>query len=239
MTTKNHYMIAASIVLLINGCGSDGAEPDGNDTEKGSGFRTNQSSFITKIDKDSPTRIQRNAYIDEFITKSNIQCQHYLASPLRESSEKNGNGQLYMSIFDAVSQSFGMKQLTDVAKDLYSGDDESSNKTKTAYENALTPEIIGGVKISRKNYAQKMILRKNSLIESYTIPMVQQDMKNYDKLCNYETGLIEINNALRKAQKQPKVLLFLPQKILPTIKNKVEAVTKEADGPEETKPDEE
>lgn len=235
MKTKNYYMLAASIVLLMTGCGSDSAEPDENDNEKGNGFRTNQSSFITKIDKDSPTRIQRNAYIDEFIAKSNVQCQYYLASPLREPSEKEGNSHLYMSIFDAVSQSFGMKPLTDVAKELYSGDDDGSKKTKTAYENALTPEIIRGVKISRKNYAQKMTVRKNSLIESYTIPLVKQDMRNYDKLCSHETGLIEINKALRKAQKQPKITPFSPTlNIDPTvIKNKVEAVTKE----EETKQD--
>ncbi len=233
MIIKNHYIIVTSILLLLTGCGSDSATPD-KKKKKVIGFQTNQSTFMTKIDKVSSSKEDRNAFIDEFITKSNLQCQYYLISPQGKSSEKKSNSKLYISIFDAVSQAFGIKQITDVAKELYSSDDESSKNAKNAYESALTPEIIRGVKISRKNYAQKMILRKPRLIESYTIPMVKQDIRNYDKLCNYETGLIEINKALKKAQKQPKVKPFSPSlKIDPTlIKDKVEAMTKEAEAQE-------
>jgi 2'-5' RNA ligase len=81
-----------------------------------------------------------------------------------------------------------------------------------------------------------MILRKTRLIESYTIPMLRRDMRNYDKLCNYETGLIEINKALRRAlkraEKKREMEPFSPKIDLKMIKNKVESVTKQAQADE-------
>lgn len=224
------YMIVIAVPFFIVGCGSDEPKPNEDKKIKISGFQTKQSTFIKTIDNVASTKKERNDFIDEFILKSNLQCQYYLANPVSKSSKNNQKKQLYISIFDAVSQVFGMKQVTDAAKELYAGDD-NSNKTKNAYENALTPEIIRGVNIARKQYAQRMILGKNRLIESYTISMLKQDVRNYDKLCNHETGLIEINKALRKAQKQPKIKPFTPtMKIDPkVIKEKVVAVTKKAE----------
>ena len=227
-----HSIIVAGILLLISGCGSDTLEPD-KKKNKVTGFKTNTSMFIATIDEVSPTKEDRNAFIDEFIIKSNLQCQHYLNNPLHKSSSTPKKQALYMDVFDGVSQAFGMKSITDGAKKLYrKNNDDGSNKAKIAYENALSPEIKRGVEIARENYAQKMILRKTRMIESYTINMLKQDMKNYDKLCSYETGLIEINKALKKAQRQPKIKPFSPKIDPTTIKNKVAAVTREAEANE-------
>ena len=233
MTTKNfRYIITVCVLLFITGCGSDSPEPD-KKKKKVTGFQTDQSGFIATVDKKSPTKEQRNELIDEFIIKSDLQCQHYLNDPINKAAANPKKSELYMDIFDGVSDAFGVKGITDGAKRLYKKDDKSGgNKAKLAYENALSPEIRGGVKIARENYAQKMILRKTRMIESYTIPMLKQDMKNYDKLCNYETGLIEINKALKKLRKQPKIQPFAPKIDLATIKNKVENVTKEAEADE-------
>ncbi len=234
ITKKIRYMIAAAVLLLITGCGSDTPEPD-KKKKKITGFQTDQSMFIATVDNVLPTKEERNALIDEFIITSNLQCQHYLNNPLNKSSNPKKQG-LYMDIFDGVSQAFGVKNITDGAKRLYKKDDKSgSNKAKIAYENALSPEIKRGVEIAREKYAQKMILRKTRMIESYTMSMLKRDMKNYDKLCNYEYGLIEINKALQKAQKQPKMQPFSPTIDPTTIKNKVEAVTKAAEANEASK----
>ena len=229
---KIHYTIVVAILLLISGCGSDTVEPD-KKKNKVAGFKTDTSMFIAAIDEVSPSKEDRNTMIDEFIIKSNLQCQHYLNNPLNKSSSPKKQG-LYMDIFDGVSQAFGVKNITDGAKKLYmkNNQDGSSNKAKIAYENALSPEIKRGVEIAREKYAQKMILRKTRMIESYTIDMLKQDMNNYDKLCSYETGLIEINKALKKAQRQPKIKPFSPKIDPTTIKNKVEAVTREAEANE-------
>ncbi len=228
---KIHTMVAASILLLINGCGSDTPEPE-EKKRKVAGFHTDRSMFIATVDKVSPTKEDRNAMIGEFIMKSNLQCQHYLDNPLNTSSNPKKQG-LYMDIFDGVSEAFGMKHITDGAKKLYiKKSANGSNKAKIAYENALSPEIKRGVEIAREKYAQKMILRKTRMIESYTIAMLERDMENYDKLCSYETGLIEIHKALKKAQRQPKIKPFSPKIDPTTIKNKVEAVTREAEANE-------
>ncbi|UPT78437.1 hypothetical protein MN086_04635 [Sulfurovum sp. XGS-02] len=224
---KIHYILVATILLGINGCGTDTAEPD-KKKRKVSGFHTDRSMFIATIDEVSPTKEERNALIDEFIMKSNLQCQHYLNNPLNTSSTPKKQG-LYMDIFDGVSQAFGVKNITDGAKKLYiKKSEDGSNKAKIAYENALSPEIKRGVEIAREKYVQKMILRRTRMIESYTIAMMERDMDNYDKLCSYETGLIEIHKALKKAQRQPKIKPFSPKIDPTTIKNKVEAVTREA-----------
>jgi len=226
-------MLVAGILLLINGCGSDTPEPEKKKNTT-PGFHTNQSMFIATLDEVSPTKEDRNALIDEFIMKSNLQCQHYLNNPLNKSSSDPKKQELYMDVFDGVSQAFGVKNITDGAKKLYMKNygEGGSNKAKIAYENALSPEIKRGVEIARENYAQKMMLRKTRMIESYTVTMLKRDMRNYDRLCSYETGLIEINKALKKVQKKPKIRPFSPKIDPATIKNKVEAVTKDAEADE-------
>lgn len=238
MIIKNvPWIVTVCAVVLITGCGQKTTEP-ANKKKKITGFQTDQSRFIAKVDKVSPTRKQRNELIDEFILKSNLQCQHYLNDPINRAAANPKKSELYMDIFDGVSEAFGVKNITDGAKRLYKKDTDpgKKNKAKLAYENALSPEIRRGVELARENYAQRMILRKTRLIESYTIPMLKRDMRNYDKLCNYETGLIEINKALKKAikraEKKREMEPFSPKINLKMIKNKVESVTKQAEANE-------
>jgi len=228
---KISYLSIVFVLMLMPGCSSKTQEPEKK--EKIIGFHTDQSQFLTYVDKKSPTITQRNELLDEFITQSNLQCQHYLNSPLNKSESNSKKQGLYMDIFDGVSEAFGVKNITDTAKKLYKGKDKDKRKyqTKMAYEKALSPEIKRGVEIAREKYVQKMILRKSRLIESYTIAKLRRDMRNYDKLCNYEYGLIEIHKALKKAQQKEKIQPFSPTMTinLTNVKDKVEAVTKEAE----------
>lgn len=235
MKIKNNYYLTGSIVLLlIAGCG----QPAKKEKVKVRGFKTNMSLFINTLDNASPSRKNRNAFMDEFILKSDLQCQQYLDRPLSTSSSSGKKNGLYMDIFDATSQAFGVKNITDGAKKLYSGGDDGKDKeAKLAYEKALSPEIKRGVEIAREDYARtNMYAKKYKLIESYTNEMFEHDMQNYDKLCNREIGLIEINKALKKMQKRPKkVSPFSPKLVIDpvTIKNKVETVTRQAEAKKE------
>jgi len=237
MIIKNiPFIVVTCALVLITGCGQKTTEP-ADKKKKITGFQTDQSGFIAKVDKKSPTKEERNELIDEFIIKSNLQCQHYLNDPINKAAANPKKSELYMEIFDGVSDAFGVKPITDGAKRLYKKDDPNKkNKAKLAYENALSPEIRRGVELARENYAQKMILRKTRMIESYTIPMLKRDMRNYDKLCNYETGLIEINKALKRALKRAEekreMEPFSPKIDIKMIKNKVESVTKQEEASE-------
>lgn len=230
-----YYLIALNVALLCSGCG----QPDKEEKDKVSGFKTNRSSFIVVLDKSSPNKENRNAFMDEFITKSDLQCQQYLNKSLTHSSSGSTNNGIYMNIFDTASQVMGVKYITDGAKQIYmSSDDDKKKEVKLAYENALSPEIKRGAEMAREEYAQtKMYVKKYKLIESYSNEMLEQDMKNYDKLCSYDVGLIEINKALKKMEKRPTVSPFSPKLVIDpaVISSKVEAVNKELEAKNEMK----
>ncbi|MCW8820695.1 MAG: hypothetical protein OQK45_00595, partial [Sulfurovum sp.] len=76
--SNKYYLIGLTVLLLISGCG----QPDKEKKDQVSGFKTNMSSFINTLDDVSPNKKNRNAFIDEFIIKSDVQCQHYLDRPL-------------------------------------------------------------------------------------------------------------------------------------------------------------
>lgn len=237
MKKNNNYYVAGLVVLLlIPGCG----QPDKEKEDKVSGFKTNRSSFLVTVEKNSPNKETRNALMDEFITKSDLQCQQYLSKSLEPSSASSKDNGLYMNIFDTASQIMGVKYITDTAKQMYmSSNDDTKKETKSAYAKALSPEIKRGVEMAREEYAQtKMYSKKYKLIESYTYEMLEYDMKNYDKLCSHEVGLIEINKALKKMQKSPEVISpFTPKLVIDpaTIAHKVEAVNKEVEAKNEMK----
>jgi hypothetical protein len=216
--------------LLVSGCG----QPDKEKKDKASGFNTKRSSFLVTIDKEKPSKENRNAYMDEFITKSDFQCQQYLSKSLEPSSSNKKENGLYMSIFDTASTIMGVKTITDGAKEIYNSSNEDTKKeTKSAYAKALSPEIKRGVEMAREEYVQKSLhTKKYKLIESYTYAILEQDLKNYDKLCNHEVGLLEINKALKKMQYRPKTVSpFAPKLVIDpvTIANKVEAINREAE----------
>lgn len=232
MKIKNNYYLTGSVVLLlIAGCGQPAKEEKKQET----GFKTNRSGFINTIDNTSPNKKNRNALMDEFIMKSDVQCQHYLDIPLTKPKKEDG---MAMKVYDATGQAFGVKNITDGAKSLYSGGDKDKNKEENSdYRKVLSPEIKRGVELAREKYARtNMYSKKYKLIESYTNEMFERDMQNYDKLCNNEIGLIEINKALKKMQKRPKkVSPFSPKVVIDpaNIKNKVETLTKEEEAKNE------
>ena len=228
MKIKNNYYLTGSVVLLlIAGCGQPAKEEKKQET----GFKTNMSGFINTLDNSSPNKKNRNALMDEFIIKSDVQCQHYLEVPLTKPKKEDG---MAMKVYDATGQAFGVKNITDGAKTLYTGGDKDKNKeANSGYEKVLFPEIKRGVELAREKYARtNMYSKKYKLIESYTNKMLERDMQNYDKMCNHEVGLIEINKALKKMQKRPKkVSPFSPKLVIDpvTTKNKVETATKEVE----------
>ncbi|MDM5270570.1 hypothetical protein PGH07_00065 [Sulfurovum sp. zt1-1] len=222
----------SSFMLFMTGCGSQEPQPD-TMNKTAQGFHTDRTYFMATIDLSSPTKEMRNAYLEEFIQKSDIQCSQYLDRSITSTSFSQSNTGLYIALFDTVSEVFGVKPLTDTAKELYRRNEDVSYETKLAYKRALSPEIKRGVEIARERYARKLLSNRYRLIESFTLPMLAKDLEKYDRLCNYDTGLVEINNILKNAgkQKKDKVTPFSPTlKIDPeTIKEKVETVTKETE----------
>ncbi len=231
MKKTKPYLVASAVVFLLSACG----EPDAPAEEKTSGFHTKRSSMLIVLDKDKPSKETRNAYMDAFIDTSDLQCQQYLSKSLEPEGENKKENGLYMSIFDTASTIMGVKTITDGAKEIYnSASEETKKETKSAYAKALSPEIKRGVELAREEYAKtKLYTKKYKLIESYTYPMLEQDLKNYDKLCNHEVGLLEINKALKKMQKRPAntpAPFTSKVEIDPAvIANKVEKVNKEAE----------
>lgn len=225
-----NVLLASTLVSLISGCGDD-PKPKKKPTP---GFHTNKSFFINVPDQKSPTKEMRNAYMEEFIQKSNIQCQQYLNDPLmKDASKSKSKKELYTGIIDNVSELFGTKGITDGAKSLYPGKKSNDpQKMQLAYERALSPEIMRGVLIARERQMQKIVSKQYRLIESYTVPMLESDMETYDKLCNYEVGLIEINHILENARQPQSAPIPFSSKYMidpSTIKNKVEMVNKKAE----------
>lgn len=224
-----YYLIGLTVLLLSLGCGQPAKEKN----DKVSGFKTNRSYFIATLDKSSPNTKNRNAFMNEFIIKSDVQCQHYLDVPLAKPKKEDG---MYMKVYDATGTAFGVKNITDGAKTLYTGADKDKNKEENS---VLSPEIKRGVELAREKYARtNMYSKKYKLIESYTNEMLERDMQNYDKMCNHEVGLIEINKALKKMKKRPKkVTPFAPKIVIDpvAIRNKVEAVNKEIKSKNEKK----
>ncbi|MDD3592682.1 MAG: hypothetical protein PHO65_08575 [Sulfurovum sp.] len=233
--TSSTLFLMSSIIWFVAGCGSQEVQPNNNKNAV-QGFRTDRTYFITTVDESAPTREMRNAYLVEYIQKSEIQCSQYLDRSISSSSSSRSNTRLYLALFDTVSELFGVKTITDTAKELYRKNEKSSNETKLAYNRALSPEIKRGVEIVRERYARKLLSNKYRLIESYTMSELERDLKKYDRLCNYDTGLVEINMILKKAgkEKKEKVTPFSPKLTInpETIREKVEAVTIESEAKE-------
>jgi hypothetical protein len=183
--------------------------------------------------KDKSMINERNTYLDEFILKSDMQCQNYLNNPLKKPKVDKSKDSLYMSLFDSVSSLFGVSLVTNTAKAVFLNDDGESTEEKKAYANALSPEIRKGVELGRSRYAQTMVRKKTLDLQAYSINNLREDTLKYDKQCNDIYGLIEINRALKEMQNTVHTrstpstpLLNIDPK---SIKDKVEAATKEVE----------
>jgi hypothetical protein len=196
-------------------------------------FNTNQYAFLTPSLDATSTQQDRNSFLEEFISQSNMQCQHYLGNPQHRTQSITSSAEqtLYMSIFDTVSMLFGVKYITDVAKGVFlSNTTTNTPENQSMYQNALGPEIIRGVEIARLRYANLMRAKKAKSLEHYSVEHFQSDMVKYDKQCSNEFGLMEINNALREAQTQMMRSGIVKPKIDPVeIKKKVEVATKKVE----------
>ena len=224
----------ATAGVLLNGCISDPLIPstfsNDNYKQKALIFKTNTTTFISELKN-------RNSYMDEFILKSDMQCQNYLNTPQAQTNTEIENSNLYMSIFDTISTLFGMKVVTDTAKIMVSGV-ENKIENQNSYKQALSPEIFRGVEINRERYAKKMKEKQALSEKEYSLKAFQKDMLTYDKQCAEEYGLIEINRALKAMQhniQQPAVASTKAPISIEAVKNSVKTVTEEVKAKKETK----
>jgi len=227
------YIMISSSLFAFTGCVSGldvGNSLSPNESLSPNRFITNRDIFLTSTLSANSTQSERNRFMDEFISQSDMQCQHYLGNYQNRNKNISSHTEqsLYMSIFDTVSLLFGVKYITDTAKEVFVNSTNTyTPENQSMYQNALSPEIIRGVEIARLRYANAMKKRKKESLDSYSIVDFQNDMLAYDKQCSNEYGLIEINRALRQAQNQMMRLPTLKPKIDPMeIKEKVVVATK-------------
>lgn len=225
-------------LLLFTGC----IQPSYNanqyyntpQTEKPLIFHTNEHSFMHSLQNASTTN-ERNSYLDEFLLKSDMQCANYLNAPLQKPEESHQNDSLYMSIADTVSTVFGLSYITNTAKAVFLDDNnQESQQEKDAYANALSPEMRKGVEIGRARFAKELQKKKALPMDKYSINQLKEDTLKYDKQCNLEYGLIEINRALKDIQRQINTRVVVKKEPKLTIdpkvvKEKVEKATKEVE----------
>jgi len=231
---KRLLQVGSVSALLFTGCASDFSnlletnfQPN---TQKAISFKTNQAYFMHTL-KENATQQERNAYLDEFILESDMQCQNYLNAPLTKPQVDERQNSLYQSMFDIVANLFGISVATDAAKAVFLENNQESLEEKKAYVNALSPEIRKGVEIGRSRFAQMMKQKERLDIKAYSVNDLREDILKYDRLCNDAYGLIEINRALKAMQNtmqnQTAPTTQTPTIDPKTIKAKVEEATKE------------
>ena len=195
-------------------------------------FHTNEHDFLHTLTPKSTIQL-RNDYMDEFLLKSDMQCTNYLNYPLEKTQQENEHtNSLYMGIADTVGTLFGVRYITETAKSVFlNNTTKESTEEKKAYANALSPEIRKGVEIGRTRFAKKMLKKKLLSLKKYNINNLKKDALSYDKQCNLEYGLIEINRALKEMQRalnKPSIVPKPKQAIdVKIIKKKVTQATKE------------
>ena len=240
-------LLSTYTVLLVNGCIQPSINTSSNYNSNSATntliFSTNEHNFMHSLNKTSNQQ-ERNSYMDEFFLKSDMQCANYLNQPLQKTDDSAKNDSLYMNIAEGVSSLFGLGYITSTAKAVFLDDNGKASKgEKAAYVNALSPEMRKGVEIARARFSKEMQKKKSLPIEKYPINRLKEDTLKYDKQCNLEYGLIEINRALKTMQTQmntrvtpqePKLTID-PQ----VIKNKVAQATQEVKEKKEEKKREE
>jgi hypothetical protein len=199
-------------------------------------FKTSQANFMHDL-KGGDTVKNRNAFIDEFIFQSNIQCQNYLNNPLKKPETDTTKTSLYMNLFDSVATLFGISLVTNSAKAVFLENNANSEEEKKAFATALSPEIRKGVELGRSRYAKTMVEKKKLDLKAYSIDDVKVDTFKYDRQCSDAYGLIEINRALKEMQtamnRPPSVAT--PAINPNSVKDKVIEATKEVEEKKEEK----
>ncbi len=231
-----------SILLVFLGCVPssliDSKQSQLQSTTSDTTFHTRSYNFISSTLNQNSTQIDRNSYLKEFLSQSDVQCQHHLRTPTALNQHSEAEQSLYMNIFDTVSMLFGIRYITETAKQAINASTLKAEDNQVAYQNALIPEIFRGVEIGRIRYAKKMLNKTSKSLEEYSLADLEKDMINYDKMCSREYGLIEINRALKEVQYQMMQATDQKAEIDPlVVKKKVEAVTKEVKKKEEARKD--
>ena len=237
-------LLSTFALLVVTGCIQPSFDTSSNYNSNSStnslNFSTNEHNFMHSLSKASTVE-ERNSYMDEFLLKSDMQCANYLNQPLQKTDDTAKNDSLYMNIAEGVSSLFGLGYITSTAKAVFlDGSDEASEEEKTAYANALSPEMRKGVEIARARFAKEMRKRRALPLNRYSIENLKEDTLKYDKQCNLEYGLIEINRALRDMQSQMNTTRTVskePTKSidLQVIKDKVAKATQEVKKKKEEK----
>ena len=235
-------LLSTFALLAITGCIQPSIEIansyNNHSATKELTFSTNEHNFMNSLNKAS-TKEERNSYMDEFLLKSDIQCTSFLSQPLKKTDNSTKNDSLYMSIADTVSTLFGLSYITNTAKAVFLDNKKETDEEKKAYANALSPEIRKGVEIARARFAKEMKQKQALPLDKYSIENLKEDTLKYDKQCNLEYGLIEINRALKEMQSQMNTRA-VPKEPTPTldpqvIKDKVAQATKEVKEQKEEK----
>ncbi len=228
-------LLLTFVLILVTGCIqpsiNTNSNLNNNSTTKTLTFSTNEHNFMHSLNKTS-TVDERNSYMEEFLLKSDMQCANYLNQPLQKTNNTAKNNSLYINIAEGVSKLFGLDYLTNTAKAVFLDNNEESTEEKTAYTNALSPEIKKGVEIARTRFAKEMRKKQALPLDKYSIENLKEDTLKYDKQCNLEYGLIEINRALKEMQSQMNRSVITKKEPTPTldpqvIKDKVTQATKE------------
>lgn len=230
-------LLTTTIAIIFTGCISPTFQSNLNvsDETKPLRFSTNESTFIRRLESNI-SKERRNEFINEFILKSDMQCQKYLENPKKDGEKSESEDKLYMNIAQTVSTVLGLGYITQTAQAIFLDDDESSKEGQEAYENALSPEIRKGVEIVRERYAKKIEKKKELTVKKYNTNNLKEDMNIYDKQCNMEYGLIEINRALKEMQSQMRNPIYAkpaPKINLEAVKNKVKEVSNKVKQKEE------
>ena len=226
------------VMLLLTGCVSNSMlsnNLEASNNQKALIFKTNSTLFINELENNT-TQEKRNRYMDEFLLKSDVQCQQYLSSSQQKPQVDGTKNELYMNIFDTVSAVFGIKYITDTAKSMLTGNGDAQIENQKAYEVALSPEIKRGVEINRNRYAKEMKEKEQFSINKYTSKQLKKDILIYDKQCNEAYGLIEINRALKAMQNnlnRPKMAKTTIN--IEAVKNSVAKVTQKVQKKEKEK----
>ena len=231
---RSLFFSTTVIALIFSGC-LPSTSPQNNLNLSNQGqllrFTTDKSTFLIPL-KPNISKNRRNEFIDEFILKSDVQCQQYLNTPEKNNNKSRNEDALYMNIAQTVSTVLGLGYITQTAQAIFLDSDESNKESQQAYKNALSPEIKKGVEIVRERYATKIKKKKTFPIKKYDSNHLKTDMNIYDKQCNREYGLIEINRALKEMQRQMRTPTYtkpapkhVPKINLEAVKKKVKAVS--------------
>jgi hypothetical protein len=182
-------------------------------------FHTNLQRFEEEF-QNIKNKEDRNKLIDQLITASNMECNAYQYNMTQEDESKTDSVYTYM--FKTVGKYIGWdiaKDAIDAVSALSDAGQERSNQEK--YTQALKPNIIKAIQISRKKYLQKILEHKKLDLQAYPPSKVKEDLHNYDKRCSTYYGLMEITNALEKQNDEASSIN------VDEVKTKIKEVTEE------------